>query len=77
MSEREQREWEMEWFFSPFYFPFLLHPVLCLFPSAAGNRYRQIECLPVSVSGSFADSVNHAKEGSGKRTREQENDQFS
>lgn len=33
MSEREQREWEMECFFSPFYFPFLLHPVLCLFPS--------------------------------------------
>lgn len=33
MSEREQREWEMECFFSPFYFPFLLHPVLCLSPS--------------------------------------------
>lgn len=44
---------------------------------AAGNCYRQIECLPVSVSGSFADSMNHAKEGSGKRRRKQENDQFS
>lgn len=29
------------------------------------------------MSGSFADSLNHAKEGSGKRRREQENDQFS
>lgn len=29
------------------------------------------------MSGSFADSLNHAEEGSGKRRREQENDQFS
>jgi len=77
MSDREQREWEME-----FFFPLLLSlsSSSCALPvpiKAAGNRYRQIECLPVSVSGSFADSVNHAKEGSGKRTREQENDQFS
>lgn len=30
--QREQEEWEMEFFF-PFYFPFLIHSVLCLFPS--------------------------------------------
>lgn len=41
---------------------------------AAGNCYRQIECLPVSVSGSFPDSMNHARERSG---RERGNDQFS
>lgn len=66
-------------FFLFFPFPFFFYSS-CALPvpvRAAGNCYRQIECLPVSVSGSFADSMNHAKEGSGKRRREQENDQFS
>lgn len=65
---------------SVFFFPFHFFYPSCALPvpvKDAGNCYRQIECLPVSVSRSFADSMNHAKEGSGKRRREQENDQFS
>lgn len=77
-NERENRR--QEDLFSFFFFPFPFFYSSCALPvsvKAAGNCYRQIECLPVSVSGSFADSMNHAKEGSGKRRREQENDQFS
>ena len=76
-NERENRR--QEELFS-FFFPFPFFYSSCALPvpvKAAGNCYRQIECLPVSVSGSFADSMNHAKEGSGNRRREQENDQFS
>lgn len=36
---------------------------------AGGNCNRQIKCLLVSVSGSFADSLNHAREGSGRERR--------
>lgn len=78
-NERENRRQE-ELFSSLFFFPFSFFYSSCALPvsvKATGNCYRQIECLPVSVSGSFADSMNHAKEGSGKRRREQENDQFS
>lgn len=74
-NERENRRQE-DFFFFPFPF-FYSSCALPVSVKAAGNCYRQIECLPVSVSGSFADSMNHAKEGSGKRRREQENDQFS
>jgi len=78
-NERENRR--QEELFSVFFFsPFPFFHSSCALPvpvKATGNCYRQIECLPVSVSGSFADSMNHAKEGSGKRRREQENDQFS
>lgn len=74
-NKRENtRQTELSFFFHPFFYSSCALPVPV---RAAGNCYRQIECLPVSVSGSFADSMNHAKEGSGKRRREQENDQFS
>lgn len=63
---KQKGEYEAEgmifFFFSPF--PFFYSSCALPVPvRAAGNCYRQIECLPVSVSGSFADSMNHAKEG--------------
>lgn len=79
-SQRKNKRENTRQMESSFFFPFPFFYSSCALPvpvRAAGNCYRQIECLPVSVSGSFADSMNHAKEGSGKRRREQENDQFS
>lgn len=43
---------------------------VCFSIKAGGNCNRQIKCLLVSVSGSFADSLNHAREGSGRERRE-------